>query len=64
MVDYGLENTILMHTIHMEDSELQKQKLMNDNKCRCIDCGGDQPEHDSTCEYMLEMTVEQQKPEI
>lgn len=34
------------------------KKILNGEKvdCFCIDCGGNQKEHDSTCSYMKELT--------
>ena len=37
----------------LADSE---KELRND--CNCIDCGGENSYHDSTCSYMLELTKE------
>lgn len=34
---------------------LLRGMAVDNASCRCIDCGGDQPEHSSQCEYMAEL---------
>ena len=54
---YGRHVLGIIGTHGVDGYVLSQQPAAPD--CRCIDCGGDQPGHDSTCKWMEELHGEQ-----